>query len=265
MREAWKEYTLGRQTLNQLSQKYKKSVSTIQRKLDKHEGFELATEIKTERPINLIFDATFLKRREGILIFRANGKTLHWKWIETERVEDIEEGLKALEKQGYTFKSFTVDGRKGVLQKLKESYPKAHLQMCHYHQIAIVRRYTTTNPKTDCGKALWELTKALSQLSREAFQSQLEFIQQTYSDFLKERNESNGFKHRRLRSALRSLKTHLSYLFTYQEYPNLNIPNTTNSCEGFFSHFKEKLQIHRGLHPLRKRKLINSLLASSRF
>jgi len=60
------------------------------------------------------------------------------------------------------------------------------------------------------------------------------------------------FTHRRIRSAYRSIKTNIPYLFTYLEYPNLDIPNTTNSLEGAFSNLKIKLQNHRGLKNIEK-------------
>jgi len=64
-----------------------------------------------------------------------------------------------------------------------------------------------------------------------------------------------------LRSAYRSLKTNLPYLFTYLEYPDLDIPNTTNSLEGTFSNLKTKLRIHSGIKEWRKRKIIDEILS----
>lgn len=69
--------------------------------------------------------------------------------------------------------------------------------------------------------------------------------------------------HRRLRSARRSLKTNLPFLFTYKYYAELQIPNTTNSCDGSFAHWKQKLKIHRGLREDRRNKVINFLLNDS--
>ena len=87
------------------------------------------------------------------------------------------------------------------------------------------------------------------------------FTQKKYEDFLKERNEQGQFKHRQLRSAFRSLKTNLPYLFTYKKFPALHIPNTTNSCDGSFAHWKQKIKIHRGLRKHRRNKMINYLLS----
>ena len=59
-----------------------------------------------------------------------------------------------------------------------------------------------------------------------------------------------------------SLKNNLPYLFTYQDYPALQIPNTTNSLEGSFAQLKELVVIHRGLNKSLKRKMINEILAN---
>ena len=52
-----------------------------------------------------------------------------------------------------------------------------------------------------------------------------------YRDFFIERNENGQFIHRSLRSALFRIKSALPNLFTYQKYPTLNIPNTTNNID----------------------------------
>ena len=41
--------------------------------------------------------------------------------------------------------------------------------------------------------------------------------------------------HRKLRSAYRSLTTNLPFLYTYQTYPDLHIPHTTNVADGTLS------------------------------
>jgi hypothetical protein len=170
-----------------------------------------------------------------LLVFRANGKNIYWKEINGEKLEYLNQCLDDLIFLSYQFKSFTIDGR----------------------------RYTTNNPKTDCGKELKELMKTLTISTREKFENNLIKIVKKYENFLKERNENNQFKHRRLRSAFRSLKTNLPYLFTCLDYPKLQIPNTTNSCDGSFAHWKQKVKIHRGLSKERRTKMINYLLENS--
>jgi len=88
-----------------------------------------------------------------------------------------------------------------------------------------------------------------------------------WRNFLKEKTVEPGtgrwhYTHQRLRAAYRSLKSNLPYLFTYQKYPELKIPNTTNSLEGTFSRLKELVNIHRGLNSYVKKKIITEILAN---
>lgn len=55
-------------------------------------------------------------------------------------------------------------------------------------------------------------------------------------------------------------ETNLPWLFTFEHYPHLRLPNTTNSLEGSFTHIKKKIALHSGLRIDRKQKLIQELL-----
>lgn len=172
----------------------------------------------------------------------------------------ISAGLDQLDQHGYCFKGFVIDGRKGVIRLLQALYPGIPIQLCHFHQAQIVRRYTTNRPKTLCGQDLKNLMRFLTRLDEKEFVTNFVDLQNKYSDFLKERNESGQFVHKKLRSAFRSLKTNMPYLFTYKNFPELGLPNTTNSCDGSFAHWKQKLKIHRGLRKHRREKMVNFLL-----
>jgi len=200
------------------------------------------------------------------MIYRVKGKNIYYRKIKSEKIEHIKEDLIHLSnKLNYTFKSFTIDGRRGVIQMLKQTFPNIPIQMCQFHQQQIIRRYNTNNPKTDCGIELKELMQEMRDLDYADFEYKLLLLKAKYKNFLLERNENNGFSHQRLRSAFRSLKTNLPYLFTYKnkKYLNLNIPNTTNTCEGWFAHLKEKIKIHRGLNKKMKEKMILKLVENS--
>jgi len=45
-----------------------------------------------------------------------------------------------------------------------------------------------------------------------------------------------------------------------KQHRNLNIPNTTNLLDGFFSHLKDTLRVHRGLKIKRKIKIIETII-----
>jgi hypothetical protein len=107
------------------------------------------------------------------------------------------------------YKSFTIDGRRGVIKLLESCYSEIPIQFCQFHQKQIIRRYTTNNPQTDCGKALKSLMKHLTIIDADNFLIRFKVLQVIFADFLKERNEHNAFMHKRLRSAFRSIRTNL--------------------------------------------------------
>lgn len=243
----------------ELKKKYRKSISTIRKYFDKADLFVQPFKAPVE-PINLILDATFFGRTNGVLVFRANKKNIFWYPIISENLKIISACLEQLNLHGYRFKGFVIDGRKGVIQLLQALYPDIPIQLCHFHQAQIIRRYTTSRPKTACGLELKTLMRFLTTYSEEEFVKSFIALQDKYRDFLKERNDNRQFMHRNLRSAFRSLKTNMSYLFTYKNFPELALPNTTNSCDGSFAHWKQKIKIHRGLRKHRRDKMINFLL-----
>lgn len=195
-------------------------------------------------------------------MFRGGGKNIYWDEISSESIESISRALDVLDEvciSGY--KSFTIDGRRGVINLLRERYPETPIQLCQFHQKQIIRRYVTNNPQTDCGRAIKRLVANIACISPQEFITRFKVLKVVFRDFLKERNDSNQFKHRRLRSAFRSLKSNLEYLFTTYRYPELSIPNTTNSCDGSFAHWKAKIKIHRGISKKRRSQMINFLLS----
>lgn len=82
--------------------------------------------------------------------------------------------------------------------------------------------------------------------------------------FLKEKSTSEDgkrtYSHQRLRSAWLSVKHNMEWLWTFYDYPELNLPNTNNAMEGLNSSIKEKLGRHRGLSMERRKALIVAVL-----
>ena len=60
-----------------------------------------------------------------------------------------------------------------------------------------------------------------------------------------------------LRSAYLSLKRNLPYLFVFQDYKELNMPNTTNALDGQFADLKNKLRNHNVLSKALKIRFID--------
>lgn len=75
----------------------------------------------------------------------------------------------------------------------------------------------------------------------------------------KETNKS-FYTHKKLRSAYNSLIRNLPWLFTWYDYYDLNIPNTTNAIDGHFSDLKKKLRCHNGMSIPHKMKFIDEFL-----
>jgi transposase-like protein len=148
--------------------------------------------------------------------------------------------------------SFTLDGRPGLRKSIRAIFKDAPIQLCQVHFSRNIRKYTTTRPKTDCGQDLYNLAMSVTHLQEEEFIDRFKEIEDRYSEFLKERNKHKQFKHRRLRSAMNAFRRDIPYLFTCQKFPHLKIENTTNSCEGYFSHLKKMVNVHPGLSPLKE-------------
>jgi len=133
--------------------------------------------------------------------------------------------------------------------------------MCLFHQKAIVRRYITDKPQSQCGRDLKDLMHLLCKSeSHQEFIDYFYFLKTKYYGFLHQRNEVGNYKHSALRSAFRSIDSNMLYIFTYSDFKTLDIPSTNNHLEGMFSHIKEKIKIHRGLDKNRKKKAIRFLL-----
>lgn len=224
----------------------------------------------TARAINLVVDATFFGTRTtrlwGVVVFRDfhTKENLWWKFVNDETVATYQEGRQALEQLGYTITSVTCDGLPGLV----DVFQGIPVQFCHFHQTQIVRRYVTERPKLKPGLELLELLSTLTRTTEVAFRVRVALFVARHRDFLNEKTTDpiTGqwfFTHRRLRSALRSLHHNLPHLFTYQRFPKLNIPTTTNALESHFSHLKDILRIHRGLAITMKQKVIQAILLNS--
>ena len=105
----------------------------------------------------------------------------------------------------------------------------------------------------------------MKQTDKESFIGALQLWFEKWKDFLNERTTNpitnkSFYTHKRLRSAYRSLLNNLSWLFTFYDYIELNIPNTTNAIDGHFADLKNKLRNHNGLSLKRKMKFIDGFL-----
>ncbi len=191
---------------------------------------------------------------------------LIWKHIQSETIKDYKHLLSELLVLGYTVNSITIDGKRGLYRAF-EDYP---VQMCHFHQKRIIQRYITKKPKLQASKDLQKIMQRLTSTNETIFTKKLDTWYEMYRDFLAEKtlNETTGeenYKHAKLVSAYRSLRTNLPFLFTHKKHKHLKIHNTTNSLDGgVFSPMKMLIKIHRGLSKSLKLKIVDDYLVKNK-
>jgi hypothetical protein len=258
--QIWEEYKSGKQTYLQLAHKYNCSVKTIQRRLDK---IKIVATKKTGRVVVVLMDTTYWGRGFGVMLFKDayTKENLLKYYVKTETNALYIEGIKELKRRGFTISAIVCDGRKGLIA----SFKGIPVQMCQFHQAAIIRRYLTRKPKLKAAQELMDVVDLMKQTDKESFVGALGLWLEKWKVFLNERTvnpttNKSFYMHKRLRSAYRSLKNNLPWLFTWHDNRELQIPNTTNAIDGHFADLKNKLRNHNGLSMKRKMKFIDGFL-----
>ena len=257
----WAKYVHEGQSLTSLSSYYNISYKTVRKYLDNH---QIQRPEITPGSSIIVMDTCYFRWGFGVMVFRdfLKRKNIYWKYLKHETLEEYKFGINYLLDKGVEINGIVCDGKRGLFR----AFGAIPMQMCQFHQVAIVTRYITRNPKLEAGRELKEITHILTKSSEKEFSIMLNKWYLKWKGFLSEKTYDNEdrkwhYTHRRLRSAYRSLKTNLPFLFTYLEYPDRGIPNTTNSLEGTFSHLKTKLRTHAGIKEWRKKKIIDEILS----
>lgn len=204
-------------------------------------------------------DTTYFGRAFGVMVFKnTEGQHLYWKYVKYETIAGYVEGINYLREQGIQINGIVCDGRKGLFEALSEY----RIQMCQFHQTAIITRYITRNPRVPASVELRDLVHLMPQTDKESFWGELDEWHGRWKNYIDERaiNLETGksrYVHKRLRSAYKSLERNKRYLFTWYDNLDLKIPNTNNQLEGTFTDLKNKLRNHNGLSRKRKEKFID--------
>lgn len=248
-------------TLLELSEKYGKSVSTMQRMLKcmRHKYV-----ISKHKEVVILIDTTYWGRGFGLMVIKdaLRNKILWHKYVQNETISDYLEGITWL--RAYEFKIYGIvcDGLSGLCKALFQY----RVQMCQVHQQRIVRTYLTSRPDLDASKELLSISKQLTAIGKESFLETLDEWFKKWKCFLSERSmdKTTGkrcFTHKRLRSAYHSLKRNMPYLWTFYDNPNLGIPNTNNAIEGTFTDIKSKLRVHSGIAKENRKKFLDEYIS----
>lgn len=213
------------------------------------------------REVVVLMDAMYWGKDFGVVIFQdyTEGTVLWYKFIDKkECINDYEDGIKHLLKHAIKINGIVSDGLIGLRERMIDY----HFQYCQFHQWLTILKYLTKNPKTEAGRSLLALTKQIFYMDKESFIGAFNEWQERWHDFLKERQEPvkgkrlGEFKHKRLRSAWRSLRRNMPWLWTFYDYPKLGIPNTNNALERLNGIVKDLLRRHRGISLENRKQLI---------
>lgn len=212
----------------------------------------------------LHIDATYWGRDFGVIIMRdsLSNKVVWRKFInQKEKLSDYKEGIDWLKENNFNIIAIICDGFKGIFKQFSEY----KIQMCQYHQIKILRRYLTSKPELLPAIELLRLVNQITEMDKASFLWEYSKWLKKRKSFLDEyRLDDKGKKiylHKRLRSANRSLWMNMRYLWTWYDYKELNIPNTNNSLEGYFSHLKRHLNSHSGLSKENRKRFIDKYIS----
>ncbi len=223
---------------------------------------EIAQQEIAPADVIIVMDTTYFRRFFGVMVWRCphRKRNLLWRFVPYETIAAYKAGIAQLTERGWNVRAIVCDGRRGLLQGF--SVP---VQMCHFHQCAIVTRYVTRRPKLEAGQDLQALMRHLPHVDEAQFTLWLELWHDKWGDFLKEKTVDDltgrwHYTHRRIRSAYYSVRRNLPHLFTYLRYLELQVPNTTNSLEGMFTHIKKNLRLHGGLRMHQKQPMIEEFL-----
>jgi hypothetical protein len=217
----------------------------------------------------LVVDAISLRgRRDVVLIGRTLTRIIYWTFAEHENYDSWKEFFMNIQSPQVV----VCDGRRGLLQALKEVYPDVTVQRCIIHIVRYARSLLTQKPRYEAGKKLSQLIIRLLRVRtrRQKRRWKRQFLRwcKKYERFLSERTygeekkRSWWYTHKKLRT-IRTLILHaLPNIFTFiGHHP---IPRTTNHVEGGINNrAKELRRRHRGL-PLEKQQVMISLFLSSK-
>jgi hypothetical protein len=246
---------LERQTYQTLSRDSGLCRDTLQRTF--YQLLEKAPRIKIIKRdhVHLRIDATYFAKF-CLVCYQDDfdGYTQLLRFTDGEHYEEIKEDLTNLLKLGIQIESITTDGHKSILKAIRKSVPDAIAQRCLVHIQRMCLLWLTQYPKHVAGQELRKLVLLILRIRTEndRIYWKREFLKwhESHKDYLNERtyNVESGrywYTHKLLRRSYITINRALPNMFHYLSNPD--IPKTTNGIEGYFSHLKNHLDIHRGL------------------
>ena len=270
----WYDLVWNNMPVRTLSEKYHKHPNTIRRIINNYQPPPLDIESLSETEKSairvVVMDTTYFGKGHGVVtvLDAHTGRLLYFNEIygsETNNHYYI--AIRTLEKAGICPKACVLDGRKGISELLEEC--GILVQMCHFHMWQIVKRYLTNNPVLGPNIELKLIIDSFlskhTHTDRFLFAAQVRGWRNRNERWLNEKHRNEYGKlewtHEETRRAYNAIISHAKWLFTYEKYPELNIPKTSNRIEGKFGNAKDKLKLHHGYTNKLKIKIFFSLLS----
>lgn len=260
----FQKWIIGKRTLQELSSESKKSISTLQRLFKNFLDKPPRLPIRENHKCHLIIDGVHFGQELCLLNYLDDDlKYLQlYSLTERENFENFLIDLSLLKSSGLQIVSITSDGKKGLIQAVKQIFPQAIHQRCLIHIQRMSLTYLTKFPKTEAGATLRILVKKLHQINsyqrRDIWLKLFNRWREEYNNFLQEKSESPAgrkwYTHKLLRRTRSLIKNGLPNLFHYLD--DAKIPKSTNGLETRFSYLKNNLKIHRGLTKKNRRNFI---------
>ena len=224
-----------------------------------------------------VYDQVFLDgtyTASGCLIVAATlDHVIAWHWCTRETTRDYQHLLERIPAPLIA----VIDGGQGAASAIKTCWPGTKIQRCLVHAQRVVRRYTTSRPRTDAGRAIYQLALNLTKITdldeAAAWGAQLHEYGTIYRDWMNQKTwitdpltkqRTWSWTHERTRKAYNSLN-HLwrnQLLFVYLDPPDgvldsNRIKSTTNSLEGGINaQLKLLARTHRGRSGEHQRRML---------
>ena len=251
----FRKWILERQTFKTLSRDSGLSVDTLQQTFYAFLSAAPRVNILKREHVHLQIDGTYFEQFCLVLYQDFDeGYTQLIRFSDGEHYSEVREDLDNLISLGLRIESITTDGHKGVLKAIRKSMPDVIAQRCLVHIQRMCLLWLTRYPRHIAGielrRVVLQLMKIKTENDRLWWTRELEAWHKRHHAYLKEKtvNETSGrywYTHKLLRRSYYTIKRALPNMFHYLSNPA--IPRTTNSIEGFFSHLKNHLDLHRGL------------------
>ena len=251
----FKKWVLERQTFKTLSRDSGLSIDTLQRIFYAFLKQSPKVKILKRSNVHLRMDATYF-RQFCLLCYQDHndGYTQLIRFSDGEHYSEIKEDLDNLIKLGVHIESVTTDGHKSILKAIRKSIPDVLVQRCLVHIQRMCLLWLTRFPRHAAGVELRQLVLMLMRIKTENdriyWTSELNLWYNRHQQYLLQKtiNEQTGrywYTHKLLKRSYFTIKRAMPNMFHYLANPA--IPSTTNGIEGFFSHLKNHLDLHRGL------------------